>query len=57
MLLAYVREEIVVAGLDADRDEELAMLWRQDRRGGGASVDIVRSACEQSGECSRESHH
>lgn len=29
MLLAYVREEIV----GADRDEELAMLWRPYRRG------------------------
>ena len=32
MLLAYVRKEIVVA----DRDEELAMLWRQNRRGSEA---------------------
>jgi hypothetical protein len=36
MLLAYVREEIVVADLDADPDEELAMLWRQYRQGGEA---------------------
>jgi hypothetical protein len=36
MLLAYVREEIVVGDLDADLDEELAMLWRQYRRGGEA---------------------
>jgi hypothetical protein len=36
MMLGYVRQEIVVADLDADRDEELAMLWRQYRRGGEA---------------------
>lgn len=36
MMLAYVREEIVVADLDADPDEELAMLWRQYRQGGEA---------------------
>jgi len=36
MMLAYVRDEVVVADLDADPDEELAMLWRQYRRGGEA---------------------
>jgi hypothetical protein len=33
---AYVREEIVVADLDADLDEELAMLWRHYRGAGEA---------------------
>jgi len=36
MMLAYVRDEVVVADLDTDPDEELAMLWRQYRQGGGA---------------------
>ena len=34
IMLAYVREEIVVADLDTGLDEENAMLWRQYRRGG-----------------------
>ena len=36
VFLAYVREEIVVADLDADLDEELAMLWRHYRGAGEA---------------------
>lgn len=36
VLFAYVREEVVVAVLDAGPDEELAMLWRQYRQGGEA---------------------
>jgi len=35
-ILAYVREEVVVVDLDADLDEELAMLWQQYRQGGEA---------------------
>jgi hypothetical protein len=36
MMLALVRQEIVVADLDDPIDEENAMLWRQYRRGGEA---------------------
>lgn len=36
IFLAYIRDDVVVADLDADLREENAMLWRQYRRGGEA---------------------